>query len=55
MEAVQNDSEFDLKWNDQVYKTINARELWNKIIVHAHTSAEPGLLFWDTMTDYHNA
>ena len=21
----------------------------------AHASAEPGLLFWDTMTDYHNA
>jgi len=55
MEAVENDSEFDLKWNDQVYKTINARELWNNIIVHAHTSAEPGLLFWDTMTEYHNA
>ena len=22
---------------------------------HAHASAEPGLLFWDTMTKYHNA
>ena len=55
MEAVENNSEFDLKWNDQVYKTINARQLWNKIIEHAHTSAEPGLIFWDTMTDYHNA
>ncbi|MBC8345419.1 MAG: adenosylcobalamin-dependent ribonucleoside-diphosphate reductase [Candidatus Marinimicrobia bacterium] len=55
MEAVESDSEFELKWNEQVYKRINARKLWNKIIEHAHTSAEPGLLFWDTMTDYHNA
>jgi len=55
MDAVENDKEFDLKWEDTVYKTINAKELWEKIIAHAHSSAEPGLLFWDTMTDYHNA
>ena len=55
MDAVENNKEFDLKWEDTVYKTINAKELWEKIIAHAHSSAEPGLLFWDTMTDYHNA
>ena len=55
MKAVEDDLEFDLKWEDKVYKTINARELWGKIIDHAHSSAEPGLLFWDTMTNYHNA
>ena len=55
MEAVENNKEFDLQWEDTVYKTINAKELWEKIISHAHSSAEPGLLFWDTMTDYHNA
>ena len=55
MKAVKDDLEFDLKWQKEVYKTINARELWEKIIDHAHSSAEPGLLFWDTMTNYHNA
>ena len=55
MEAVENNTEFDLKWENKVYKTVNAKELWEKIISHAHSSAEPGLLFWDTMTDYHNA
>jgi len=55
MEAVENDSEFDLKWEKKVYKTVNAKNLWQKIIDHAHSSAEPGLLFWDTMTNYHNA
>jgi len=55
MNAVESDSNFELKWQDQVYKTVNARGLWNRIISHAHASAEPGLLFWDTMKEFHNA
>jgi len=55
MDAVKNDNDFDLKYNGEVYETIKAKDLWNNIITHAHSSAEPGLLFWDTMTDYHNA
>ena len=55
MEAVQSDSDFDLQWGGKVYKTVKAKDLWMKIIEHAHSSAEPGLLFWDTMTKYHNA
>ena len=55
MDAVENDSYFDLSYDDVVYKTIKAKDLWDRIIEHAHTSAEPGLLFWDTMKDYHNA
>jgi ribonucleoside-diphosphate reductase alpha chain len=55
MEAVKDDSDFDLTYKGEVYKTIKAVDLWNDIIYHAHTSAEPGLLFWDTMKDYHNA
>jgi len=30
-------------------REINARQLWNKIIKNAWTSAEPGVLFWDTI------
>ena len=55
MDAVKNDDNFDLHYEKKVYKTIKAKELWDKINLHAHTSAEPGLIFWDTMTDYHNA
>ena len=55
MEAVKDDNDFDLTYKEEVYKTIKAVDLWNDIIFHAHTSAEPGLLFWDTMKDYHNA
>ncbi|RPH05855.1 MAG: adenosylcobalamin-dependent ribonucleoside-diphosphate reductase [bacterium TMED46] len=55
MEAVKEDKDFDLHYDNDVYETVKARELWDKIIEHAHASAEPGLLFWDTMKDYHNA
>ncbi len=30
-------------------KEIDARKLWNKIIHNAWSSAEPGILFWDTV------
>ena len=32
-----------------VRKTIKARELWGKIVHNAWKSAEPGVLFWDTI------
>ena len=33
-----------------VTKEIDARALWNKIVHNAWKSAEPGVLFWDTIT-----
>jgi len=35
--------------NPVVKKEIDARKLWNKIIHNAWKSAEPGVLFWDTI------
>ena len=35
--------------NPIVKKEIDARTLWNKIIHNAWASAEPGVLFWDTI------
>jgi len=35
--------------NPIIKKEINARELWNKIVFNAWKSAEPGILFWDTI------
>lgn len=49
MRAVQDNLDFDLKWGGKVFKTVKARELWNKIIHYAWKRAEPGLLFWDTI------
>ena len=55
MNAVIDDSDFDLKWNEKVYRTVKAKNLWDTIIEAAYECAEPGIIFWDTMRDYHNA
>ena len=36
--------------NPYVTKEVNAREIWRKIVHNAWKSAEPGVLFWDTIT-----
>ena len=35
--------------NPKFTKTIDANHLWNKIVSNAWKSAEPGILFWDTV------
>lgn len=55
MEAVEKDTDFNLVWGGETYRTVKARKLWEAIIQSAHASAEPGLIFWDTMKEYHNA
>ena len=47
MRAVEADKDFDLKFNNKIYKTVKAREIWDKIIECAWKRGEPGLLFWD--------
>ncbi len=54
MEAVREDREFVQQYpieaeNPKYIKKINARALWQKIIHNAWKSAEPGILFWDTI------
>ncbi len=55
MHAVINDEEYIQQYpidskNPTYTKKINARKLWQKIIYNAWKSAEPGILFWDTIT-----
>lgn len=35
--------------NPKVSKEVSAKDLWNKIVHNAWKSAEPGILFWDTI------
>jgi ribonucleoside-diphosphate reductase alpha chain len=54
MNAVVNDDDFELEFkthHETIKNKIKARELWDKIIVSARDSAEPGLLFWDRMVE----
>jgi ribonucleoside-diphosphate reductase alpha chain len=57
MYAVESNSEFTLRFpvdaeSPVIKKNVSARDLWNKIIHAAHTSAEPGLIFWDHQHRY---
>ena len=56
MKAVKNNEEYTLRWpvdarpeNAKVTKRVKAKEIWDQVIDSAWTSAEPGLLFWDTV------
>ena len=54
MRAVESEEEYVQQYpvysNEPIVtKQTNARALWNKIIHNAWSSAEPGVLFWDTI------
>lgn len=54
MKAVKSDAEYVQKYpvfsnHPKFSKTIFAEDLWQKIVYNAWKSAEPGILFWDTI------
>ncbi len=54
MQAVKNNTFYTQKYpihskNPVFSKTIEANKLWEKIVHNAWKSAEPGILFWDTI------
>jgi len=54
MTAVESGQAYTQKFpihspNPKVSKTIDAQKLWSKIVHNAWQSAEPGILFWDTI------
>ena len=54
MDAVKSNSAWDLVFGGKIYKTVQARVLWNKIMRSTFEFAEPGVIFIDRITAANN-
>jgi len=54
MQAVREDQPWDLVFDGTVYRTVQARDLWNKIMQATYASAEPGVIFIDRINQRNN-